>query len=65
MALLSSVPCDIGHYWSDIFSVKTEKMAAECDDFRVIFGIFSQVCYPSLPSNENKHFYRESDQCLH
>ena len=40
-----------GHYWSGIFSGKTEKMAAECDDFWLIFGIFSHVCYPSLPNN--------------
>ena len=30
-----------GHYWSGIFSGKTEKMAAGFDDFGVIFGIFS------------------------
>ena len=40
-----------GHCWSGIFSGKTEKMAAGCDDFWVIFGIFSQVCYPSLTYN--------------
>ena len=44
MALVfSSVPCDNiynGHYWSGIFSGKTEKMAAGSDDFWVIFGIF-------------------------
>ena len=40
-----------GHYCSGLFSGKTEKMAAGCDDFWVIFGIFSQVCYPSLHNN--------------
>ena len=42
MALLfSSVPCDnITAYWSSIFSGKTEKMAAGCDDFGTIFGYF-------------------------
>ena len=29
-----------GHYWLGIFSGKTEKMVAECDNFWVIFGIF-------------------------
>ena len=33
-----------GHYWSSIFSGKTEKMAAGCDDFWVIFGIFFRRC---------------------
>ena len=32
------------HYCSGIFSGKTEKMAAGCDDFWVIFGIFSHLC---------------------
>ena len=31
------------------FSRKTVKMAAGCDDFLLVFGIYSQVCYPSLP----------------
>ena len=42
-----------GLYWSGIFSGKTVKMAAGCEGFLVIFGIFSQVCYPSLPNNGN------------
>ena len=33
-----------GHYWSGIFSGKTEKMAAGCDDFGVVFGIFFHRC---------------------
>ena len=40
-----------GHYWSGIFSGKTEKMAEGCDDFWVIFGNYSQMCYPSFPNN--------------
>ena len=40
-----------GHYWSGIFSGKTEKMASGCDDFWVIFCIYSQMCYTTLHNN--------------
>ena len=40
-----------GHYWSGIFTGKTENMAAGCDDFLGDFRHFSQVCYPSLTYN--------------
>ena len=64
MALVvSSIPHDNnGHHCSGIFSGKTEKMAAGCDDFSVIFGIYSQVFYCLI--TENKHFHNENGQCL-
>ena len=45
MALLFSIISYLvithnGHYWSGIFSGKTEKMAAGCDDFRLFLGDF-------------------------
>ena len=51
MALLfSSVPCD--NKTSTIGQAFSQKMAAGCDDFWVmIFGIFSQMCHPSLHNN--------------
>ena len=50
--LISSVLLLFRHFLRVyLFSGKTEKMAAGCDDFWVIFGIFSQVCYPSFHNN--------------
>ena len=42
-------------YWPLLvkhFLRENGKMAAGSDDFWVAFGIYSQMCYPSLPNNK-------------
>ena len=50
-----------GHYWSGIFSGKTEKMAGGCDDFLRDFRHFFRRCViHHCLIMENKHFHREN-----
>ena len=58
MALLfSSVPCDnitatIGQAFSQVKRRIWRPDVTILGDFWVIFGIYLQMCYPSLPNNE-------------
>ena len=54
-----------GHYLSGIFSGKSEKMAAGCDDFWRFSAFFRRCVIHHCLIMEHKHFHRENDQCLH